>query len=154
MDTKKIAEIITVASQCKASLETLHLELLGQLVVNTNEIVSILRASQPNVKAVVEPVIKAPVIKAPVVEPVVEPVIKAPVAKKKAVAAPKEAEVKAVSKEDVLTVLVNFIGEYAGGEEAGEEALAKILQELGGYNQFPEVPAEKYAELLDMINQG
>jgi hypothetical protein len=140
MDTKKIAEMITVASQCKASLETLHLELLGQLVVNTNEIVSILRASRPNVKAVVEPV--------------VEPVIKAPVAKKKAVAAPKEAEVKAVSKEDVLTVLVNFIGEYAGGEEAGEEALAKILQELGGYNQFPEVPAEKYAELLDMINQG
>ena len=159
MNNIEIAEMITVANQCQAKLEGIRMEFLARIVVNTNEIVSILRAQktgdqteipvQPPVAPVEEP--KNPVVAKPVVNK--KPVV----AKASPVAQPvaaTKAEVKAPTKDEVMTVLIDFIGNHPEGEEAGEEALGVMLKELGNYSQFPEVPADKYADLLEKINQA
>lgn len=64
------------------------------------------------------------------------------------------AEAKALTKDEVMSALIDFIGNHEDGEEAGEEALGVILKELGNFTQFPEVPADKYADLLTKINQA
>jgi hypothetical protein len=170
MNSKEIAEMITVANQCEAKLEGIRMEFLAQIVINTNEIVAILRSQVPG--AQMELPLQPPV--APKVEEPAAPVVAKPAASKKPVvakAAPvaqpapavvakpsvlgtAKAEVKAPTKDEVMTALINFIGNHAEGEEAGEEALGVMLKELGNYNQFPEVPADKYAELLEKINQA
>ena len=162
--------MITVANQCEAKLEGIRMEFLAQIVINTNEIVSILRSQATGAQMelpltppvpVEEP--KAPVAAAPKpVAPKKAPVAKAapvvaqpavPVAKPSVLGTAK-AEVKAPTKDEVMTALIDFIGNHEAGEEAGEEALGVMLKELGNYNQFPEVPADRYAELLEKINQA
>lgn len=174
MDPKKIAEIINVKNQCTASLEGIQTELLAQLVINTNRIVQILESTvvggqmelpltPPQPKAP-EPVAEEPAKVAPAAKPVA--VKKAPVAKAPEVAAeaPKKAAnpilmgkaevIKLPTKDEVLAELTDFIANHPEGEDAGSEALAAILTELGGYAQFPQVPQEQYPALLEKINQA
>jgi len=49
------------------------------------------------------------------------------------------------TRDEVMSKLVEFI------QDNGEEALANIFKELGGYANFPAVPQEKYPELLNKI---
>lgn len=161
MNPKQIAEIITLASQAEVQIESLHLGFLAKIVENTSQILELLKSQQPG--AQLELPLPKPEAK---VEESKAPVVAKPVASKKPVAAkaaPVEqpaapvvakAEVKAPTKDELLAALIDFIGNHAEGEEAGEEALGVMLKELGNYNQFPEVPAEKYAELLEKINQA
>lgn len=163
MNPKEIAEIVTVANQCEAKLDGVRFELLAKLVSNTNRIVEILESQMIGGQMEL-PLAPAPA--APKVEEPKAPVVAKPVASKKPVvakaapvaqpAAPvlAKAEAELPTKDEVMTALVDFIGNHPEGEEEGEAALEVMLKELGNYTQFPEVPAEKYAELLEKINQA
>lgn len=171
MNAKEIAEVINVANQCSAKLDGIKMEFLAQLVINTNRIVQILESTivggqmelplQPAQPKAAAPVAKSEEKVAEVAPPVAakKPAVAktAPVvvAKPAEVAkpAPKKVEVKGPTKEEVLTALEAFIVNHPDGDDAGVEALGEVLKELGNYTQFPEVPAEKYAELLEKINQ-
>lgn len=174
MNLKEIGDLIMETQQGGAKLEAirreavvegLRLELLAQLVINTNEIVMILRSQQPGaqLELPLSPPVPVPIpVEEPKVAPVEEPKVAPVVAKKKAPvakAAPVAevapvAEAKALTKDEVMSALIDFIGNHEDGEEAGEEALGVILKELGNFTQFPEVPADKYADLLAKINQA
>lgn len=174
MNAKEIAEVINVANQCNAKLDGIKMEFLAQLVINTNRIVQILESTivggqmeLPLQSAAPQPKAAASVAKS---EEKVAEVATPVAAKKPAVAktapvvaakpaevakpAPKKAETKAPSKEEMLTALEAFIVNHPDGDDAGVEALGDVLKELGNYTQFPEVPAERYAELLEKINQA
>lgn len=179
MDPKKIAEIINVKNQCTASLEGIQTELLAQLVINTNRIVQILETTVvggqmelPLTPPKVE--VKAPVAEEPAKVSMAEAAYAKPIAAKKApvakaapevaAKAPKKAAnpilmgkaevIKLPTKDEVLAELTDFIANHPDGEDAGSEALAAILTELGGYAQFPQVPQEQYPALLEKINQA
>ena len=171
MNAKEIAEVINVANQCNAKLDGIKMEFLAQLVINTNRIVQILdstivggqmelplQPAQPKAAAPA-PEPEAKVAEAPKVVAKKAPVVAkaAPVVAAKpaevAKPAPKAPAAKAPSKEEMLTALEAFIVNHPGGDDTGVEALGDVLKELGNYTQFPEVPAEKYAELLEKINQ-
>ena len=159
MNTKEIVEVVNVANQCEAKLDSVRFELLAKLVINTNRIVEILESQMiggqmelpfPKVE---EP--KAPVAATPKpVAPKKAPAIKAAPVAQPAAPVIAKAEVVLPTKDEVMTALVDFIGNHPEGEEAGEAALGEMLKELGNYTQFPEVPADKYAELLEKINQA
>ena len=173
MNAKEIAEVINVANQCNAKLDGIKMEFLAQLVINTNRIVQILESTivGGQMELPLQPAAPKPEAAAPAPKP--EPEVaeapkvvakKAPVVAKAAPVvaakpaevakpAPKAPAVKAPSKEEVLTALEAFIVNHPDGDDAGVEALGDVLKELGNYTQFPEVPAEKYAELLEKINQ-
>lgn len=175
MNAKEIAEIIAVKGSCSTKLEGIQFEFLAQLVINTNEIVRILKATQPGAQMELPlEAPKAPVkaeekkAEAPVAKPAAvkkaAPAKAAPVAEAEAPAAPTKtsvlgaapkAEVKKElpSKEEVMSQLVDFIEAHQDGPDAGEAELAGILKELGGYTQFPEVPQEQYPALIEAINQ-
>lgn len=171
MNAKEIAEIINVANQCEAKLEGIRMEFLAQIVINTNRIVQILESTivggqmelplQPAQPKAAAPAPKSEEKVAEVAAPVAakKPAVAktAPVVAAKPVEvakpAPKKVEVKGPTKEEVLTALEAFIVNHPDGDDAGVEALGEVLKELGNYTQFPEVPAEKYAELLEKINQ-
>ncbi len=175
MDPKKIAEIISVKNQCNASLEGIQTELLAQLVTNTNRIVRILESTvvggqmelpltpttQPKAeapeeaKAPVAPAAKAaPAKKAPAAKPAPEAAVEAPKKASNPVLMGKAEHIKLPTKDEVLAELTDFIANHPEGEDAGSEALAEILKELGGYVQFPQVPQEQYPALLEKINQA
>lgn len=171
MNAKEIAEIINVANQCEAKLEGIRMEFLAQIVINTNRIVQILESTivggqmelplQPAQPKAAAPAPKSEEKVAEVAAPVAakKPAVAktAPVVAAKPVEvakpAPKKVEVKGPTKEEVLTALEAFIVNHPDGDDAGVEALGEVLKELGNYTQFPEVPAEKYAELLEKINR-
>lgn len=176
MDPKKIAEIINVKNQCNASLEGIQTELLAQLVINTNRIVQILESTviggqmelpltppaQPKTAPAEEakaPVAKAvPAKKAPAAKPAPAPEAAAEVEAPKKASNPilmgKAEHIKLPTKDEVLAELTDFIANHPEGEDAGSEALAEILKDLGGYAQFPQVPQEQYPALLEKINQA
>ena len=171
MNAKEIAEVINVANQCNAKLDGIKMEFLAQLVINTNRIVQILEstivggqmelpltppqpkaaAPAPNPEEKVAEVAKPVAVRKPAVAKPAPVVAEKPAEVAKP--APKKAEAKAPSKEEMLTALEAFIVNHPDGDDAGVEALGDVLKELGNYTQFPEVPAEKYAELLEKINQ-
>lgn len=177
MDPKKIAEIINVKNQCNASLEGIQAELLAQLVINTNRIVQILETTviggqmelpltppaQPKAapaeeaKAPVAPIAKAaPAKKAPAAKPAPEAAaeVEAPKKASNPILMGKAEHIKLPTKDEVLAELTDFIANHPEGEDAGSEALAEILKDLGGYAQFPQVPQEQYPALLEKINQA
>lgn len=171
MNAKEIAEVINVANQCEAKLEGIRMEFLAQIVINTNRIVQILEstivggqmelpltppqpkaaAPAPKSEEKVTEVAKPVAVKKPAVAKPAPVVAEKPVEVAKP--APKKVEAKGPTKEEVLTALEAFIVNHPDGDDAGVEALGDVLKELGNYTQFPEVPVEKYAELLEKINQ-
>ncbi len=168
MDIKKVDELLRMQGNCKAATETLTIELLSTIANGVARLVQIeenklhgqmeldLRPkpateSKKEFTKKVEEKVEDAIEK---VEPVKEP---AP--KKKA--APKEVEEPKVevvkeepkaeapkelpTRDEVLEKLVAFI------PVNGEEALANIFKELGGYANFPAIPQDKYPELLNAI---
>ena len=155
MDFKKLKELINASKQNEAQLSIINTELLVQLVINTTRMVQIfeaeLRKDAPVAAAPTGPSIP-PHVEEPVA-PVLEPKAKAKAPRTvKTPITETVAPAKELTKDAVLAELVNFIDSFKDGD--GETALGEILKELGGYTQFPQVPAARYAELLEKINQG
>ena len=187
---EKIREVAQTAKQCEASLQTIQLELLCQLVSNSNRIVQLLESQQPggqmelpltngtskpaapaSTPAVpAEPKKAAPrkaaapkPAPAPAPEPEeteeteeeeVEqqaPAKAAPVANKASILGAKKVETKLPTQEEVVSALENWIVNHPDGDDAAVSELSQILKELGNYVELPQVPAEKYSELLERI---
>jgi hypothetical protein len=168
MDVQKINEIAKTAGQCQASLAVIQIELLAQIVNTNTRILQTLESMEkggqlelPLTKtrnAEIEKGFASPMVEsapAPIAAPKVVAPKKAPAPKAAPVVEekPKATAVKILSKEEVLTALQNFIAEHPEGDDVAIEALTRILNELGGYEEFPQVPAEEYPALLEAINQ-
>lgn len=164
MDIKKIDELLRAKGNCEATTNLLIIEMLAKVTANTTRIVELLESEakeekDPNqmelpideAKAEIEKKVEEKVVEA------IEEEVKKPAPKKKA--APKVVEAEPVveeepapvaekilpTKDEVMTELIAFI------HDNGEEPLAGILKQLGDFKNFPEVPEEKYEELLTLL---
>jgi len=174
MDLKKVDELVRMRNNCGAATDVLIIELLSVIANNTSRLVQIeenkisgqreLPLDNPNppkvyAKDVLQTKKEFTQKVEEKVEEAIEEEVKKPAPKKKAapkkVEEPKEEVVKEEPKvetqeelptrDEVMEKLVAFI------QDNGEEALANIFKELGGYANFPAVPQEKYPELLNKI---
>lgn len=175
MDIKKVDELIRMRNNCGAATDVLIIELLSAIANNTSRLVQIEESKISGQQELPFGNTNPPKVygKSPAetkkefeqklnekVEEAIDEVAKKPAPKKKT--APKKAEPKQEpvevkeepkaevqqelpTKDDVMEKLVAFI------QDNGEEALANIFKELGGYTNFPAVPQEKYPELLNKI---
>jgi len=155
MDLKKVDELIRMRNNCGAATDVLIIELLSTIANGVTRLVQIEEGKlHGQMELDLRPNTESRKVEEKVEEPVKKPAPKKKVAPKK-VEEPKQEVIKEEPKvetqeelptrDEVMSKLVDFI------QNNGEEALANIFKELGGYTNFPAVPQEKYPELLNKI---
>lgn len=167
MDIKKVDELLRMQGNCRATTETLTIELLSTIANGVARLVQIEENKlhgQMELDLRPKPTTESKETFTKVEEAIekVEPV-KKPAPKKKAAPEKVEdefitnelddfkeepvpvAEKKLPTREEVMKELVAYIGEN------GEAALAAVLKDLGNFTNFPSVPQEKYEDLLNAI---